>query len=187
MIVVIDNFDSFTYNLVQYLGENQKEIKVFRNNAFSLEEIENLDSERIVISPGPGRPKKAGLSLLLVEKLAGKIPMLGVCLGHQVIGKVFGAEIIQAAQPMHGKYSFIYHNGKTIFKNIASPFEAIRYHSLIIKRENLPSCLEIIAETKEKEIMGVKHRKYPIFGIQFHPESIFTKEGKKLLKNFLEI
>jgi len=187
MIVVIDNFDSFTYNLVQFLGESKEEIKVFRNDAFRIEEIEVLRPKNIVISPGPGRPEKAGLSPALVEKLAGKFPILGVCLGHQVIGLVFGAEIIRAAQPMHGKPSLIYHNGKDILKDLPNPLEAIRYHSLIIKRETLPSCLEITAETKKKEIMGVKHKKFPVFGIQFHPESIFTKDGKKLLKNFMEI
>ena len=187
MIVIIDNFDSFTYNLVQVLGQGGEEIKVFRNNAFTLEEIGNLNPEKIVISPGPGRPASAGLSCLLVQKLAGKFPILGVCLGHQVIGEVFGAEVVQAERIMHGKTSFIYHQGKDIFKNLANPFEATRYHSLILKRESFPDCLEITAETEEKEIMGVKHRQYPVFGVQFHPESILSKEGKKLLNNFLEI
>ncbi len=187
MIVVIDNFDSFTYNLVQFLGELKKKIKVFRNDAFSIEEIEKLNPEKIVVSPGPGRPEKAGLSPELVKRLAGKFPVLGVCLGHQIIGLVFGAEIIRAKEPMHGKPSSIYHNGRDIFKDLANPFEAIRYHSLIIKRENLPGSLEITAETEDKEIMGVKHKEYPVFGIQFHPESIFTKDGKKILKNFIEL
>ena len=187
MIIIIDNFDSFTYNLVQVLGWGGEEIKVFRNNAFSLKEIQNLNPGKIVISPGPGRPAGAGLSSLLVQKLAGKFPILGVCLGHQVIGEVFGAEVVQAERIMHGKTSFIYHQGKDIFKNLANPFEATRYHSLILKRESFPDCLEITAETEEKEIMGVKHRQYPVFGVQFHPESILSKEGKKLLNNFLEI
>jgi len=187
MILVIDNFDSFTYNLVQYLGEFGEEIKVFRNNAFDLEGIEKMNFQKIIISPGPGRPAKAGLSFQLVKKMAGKIPVLGVCLGHQVIGEAFGAEIIQADRVMHGKISLIHHNGKAIFKNLSNPFEAVRYHSLIIKKDSLPDCLEVTAETEEKEIMGIKHRQYPLFGLQFHPESIFSPEGKKLLKNFLEI
>ena len=187
MIIIIDNFDSFTYNLLQYLGKIEREIKVFRNNAFSISQIERLKPERIVISPGPGRPNKAGKSGELVKKMAEEVPILGVCLGHQVIGEVFGGRIIKARHPMHGKTSFIHHMERDIFKTLSNPFEAIRYHSLILERESLPDCFQITAWTQEKEIMGIKHKKYPLFGVQFHPESIFSKEGEKLLKNFLEI
>lgn len=187
MILMIDNYDSFTYNLVQYLGELGQRLVVFRNDRISLRKIEKLSPKQIVISPGPGRPEEAGISNELIKKFAGKIPILGVCLGHQSIGYVFGAEVTRADRLMHGKTSMIYHNQKEIFKNIANPFEATRYHSLIVKRENLPDCLQITAETKEKEIMGLRHKKFPVWGVQFHPESILTKVGMDILRNFLEI
>ncbi|MGE4357379.1 MAG: aminodeoxychorismate/anthranilate synthase component II [Candidatus Omnitrophota bacterium] len=187
MILMIDNYDSFTYNLVQYLGELGEELLVYRNDKITLEEIEKINPQHIVISPGPGRPEDAGISCALIRKFGNKIPILGVCLGHQCIGEVFGGAVVQAERLMHGKTSLIYHNGKDIFKDVENPFEATRYHSLIVARENLPECLEIIAETKEKEIMGLKHKAYPIWGVQFHPESILTREGKKILKNFIEL
>jgi len=182
---MIDNYDSFTYNLVQYLGEMGEKLIVYRNDKITLEEIKKLKPDHIVISPGPGRPEDAGISKDLIREFAGKIPILGVCLGHQCIGEVFGGKVVGAKRLMHGKTSLIYHNGKDIFKGVENPFEATRYHSLIVERESLPSCLEITAETKEKEIMGLKHKDYPIWGVQFHPESILTKEGKKILKNFV--
>ena len=182
---MIDNYDSFTYNLVQYLGEMGEKLIVYRNDKITLEEIKKLKPVHIVISPGPGRPEDAGISKDLIREFAGKIPILGVCLGHQCIGEVFGGKVVGAKRLMHGKTSLIYHNGKDIFKGVENPFEATRYHSLIVERESLPSCLEITAETKEKEIMGLKHKDYPIWGVQFHPESILTKEGKKILKNFV--
>ncbi|MDD5005236.1 MAG: aminodeoxychorismate/anthranilate synthase component II [Candidatus Omnitrophica bacterium] len=186
MILIVDNYDSFTYNLVQYLGQLHKDLRVFRNDKISVKKIKQLNPDKIVISPGPGRPEDAGISCELIDKLKGVIPILGVCLGHQAIGYAFGGKIIQAKRIMHGKTSMIYHNGKTIFKNIPSPFEATRYHSLVVDRKTLPSTLEITAWTKDdKEIMGLKHKDYPIWGVQFHPESILTKVGLRLLKNFL--
>lgn len=185
MILMIDNYDSFTYNLVQYLGEMGEEIRVFRNDKITVEQIEKLRPERIVISPGPCTPEKAGVSMELIRHFSGKIPLLGVCLGHQSIGAVFGGDVVKASKLMHGKTSMIYHDGKTIFKNLPNPFEATRYHSLIVKRETLPDCFEISAETKEKEIMGIRHKKYFVEGVQFHPESILTTCGKDLLRNFL--
>lgn len=187
MILMIDNYDSFTYNLVQYLGELGQKLVVFRNDKITTAKIKKLSPKQIVISPGPGRPEEAGISNEVIKSFAGKIPILGVCLGHQSIGYVFGGEVVRAERLMHGKTSMIYHNKKEIFKNIANPFEATRYHSLLVKRESLPSCLEITAETKEKEIMGLRHKKFPIWGVQFHPESILTKAGMGILKNFLEI
>jgi anthranilate synthase/aminodeoxychorismate synthase-like glutamine amidotransferase len=187
MILVIDNYDSFVYNLVQYLGEMGKRLKVFRNDKLSLSDVYKLAPEKIVISPGPGRPEDAGISCDLIKEFAGKIPILGVCLGHQCIGYAFGGEVVRAERIMHGKTSLIYHNEKGIFKGITNPFEATRYHSLIVRADNLPECLEIIAQTERKEIMGLKHRNYSIWGVQFHPESILTREGKKLLRNFLEL
>ena len=187
MLLVVDNYDSFTYNLVQYLGELGQEVQVFRNDQVTLNEIETLQPERIVISPGPCTPKDAGISVGLIKKFSGKVPILGVCLGHQSIGQAFGGEIIRADRLMHGKTSMIYHDGKTIFKSIDNPFEATRYHSLIVSRDTLPSVLTISAETKAGEIMGLRHRNYPVEGVQFHPESILTKKGKDLLKNFLEL
>ncbi|MBU4376909.1 MAG: aminodeoxychorismate/anthranilate synthase component II [Candidatus Omnitrophica bacterium] len=187
MILVIDNYDSFTYNLVQYLGELGAELKVFRNDKITLQEIEGLKPERIIISPGPGYPLDAGISEELIENFAGRLPILGVCLGHQAIGEVFGGRIVKALRLMHGKTSLVYHNGEGIFKGIKDPFEATRYHSLLVDRKSLPDCLAITAETKEKEIMALKHKKYDVYGVQFHPESILTKEGMKLLNNFLKI
>ncbi len=187
MILMIDNYDSFTYNLVQYLGELGAVVRVFRNDKITVQEIEELGPQRIVISPGPGRPEDAGICPRLIEELAGKLPILGVCLGHQAIGYVFGGRIVGAKKLMHGKTSLIYHNRKDIFKGIANPFEATRYHSLIVEKKSLPACLEITAWTKEKEIMGLKHKKYPLWGVQFHPESILTKSGKDILANFLKI
>ncbi|MEK6577506.1 MAG: aminodeoxychorismate/anthranilate synthase component II [Nitrospirota bacterium] len=187
MILMIDNYDSFTYNLVQYLGELGQEIKVFRNDKITIEEIELLKPERIVISPGPCTPKEAGISIEVIRQFKGRMPILGVCLGHQSIGEAFGGDVVRAGRLMHGKTSMIYHDSKTIFKDIPNPFEATRYHSLIIKRETIPSCLIITAETKEGEIMGVRHKDLPIEGVQFHPESILTKAGMDLLRNFLKI
>jgi anthranilate synthase/aminodeoxychorismate synthase-like glutamine amidotransferase len=187
MILVIDNYDSFTYNLVQYLGQLHKNLKVFRNDKITMRGIGQLRPEKIVISPGPGRPEDAGISCELIDKFKGKIPILGVCLGHQAIGYAFGGKIVQAKKIMHGKTSMIYHNKKSIFKNLPCPFEATRYHSLVVEKRTLPSCLEIIAWTKDdKEIMGLKHKEYPIWGVQFHPESILTKVGLKLLSSFLK-
>ena len=187
MLLMIDNYDSFTYNLVQYLGELGAKIKVVRNDKATIVDIERMKPERIVISPGPGKPKDAGISKALIDWFKGKIPILGVCLGHQCISEVFGAKVVRASRLMHGKTSHVYHNDKGIFLGITNPFEATRYHSLIVKRNSIPRCLEITAETKTKEVMGIKHRKYPLFGVQFHPESILTKQGKKLLANFLDI
>ena len=186
MILVIDNYDSFTYNLVQYLGELGEDPSVFRNDEVTLSKIKRLKPSRIIISPGPGTPKDAGISNGVIKEFSGKIPILGVCLGHQCIGEVFGGEIVGAKHIMHGKTSLIYHNKKDIFKNVKNPFEATRYHSLIIKRSSLPKVLEVIAETKKKEIMGIKHKTHPTLGVQFHPESILTSEGKKILLNFLK-
>ncbi|MFH1407282.1 MAG: aminodeoxychorismate/anthranilate synthase component II [Candidatus Omnitrophota bacterium] len=187
MILMIDNYDSFTYNLVQYLGELGEKLLVYRNDKITIDKIKKMKPKQIVISPGPGRPKDAGISKEVIREFAGKIPILGVCLGHQAIGEVFGAEVVGARRLMHGKTSLIYHNRKTIFKGIANPFEATRYHSLIVKRETLPKCLEITAQTKQKEIMGLKHKKYPLWGVQFHPESILTPAGKDILRNFITL
>lgn len=187
MLLVIDNYDSFTYNLVQYLGEMGKEIEVFRNDKISVPEIEKLAPEALLISPGPGTPKDAGISLDVLHHFAGKIPILGVCLGHQCIGEAFGGKIVLAPRLMHGKTSLIHHNNKNIFHEIPNPFEATRYHSLIIDNDSLPECLEVTAWTDEKEIMGVQHKSYLVTGVQFHPESILTMEGKRLLKNFLTL
>ena len=187
MILMIDNYDSFTYNLVQYLGELGGNLKVFRNDKIVIEKIKKMRPEKIVISPGPGTPEDAGISKELIKEFAGKIPILGVCLGHQCIGRVYGGKIISAKRLMHGKTSLIYHNSGGIFKNIPNPFEATRYHSLLVERKSLPDCLEITAMTKEKEIMGLQHKQYPLFGVQFHPESILTKVGMAILKNFLKI
>lgn len=187
MLLVIDNYDSFTYNLVQYLGELGQDIRVYRNDKVTLKEIESLNPERIVISPGPCTPKEAGISVDLIKEFAGRIPILGVCLGHQSIGYAFGGEIIHAKKLMHGKTSMIHHDGKTIFENLPNPFEATRYHSLVIERDSMPDELEISAVTEDGEIMGVRHKEYTIEGVQFHPESILTKVGKDLLRNFLEL
>lgn len=187
MLLMIDNYDSFTYNLVQYFGELGEEIEVFRNDKISTPEIEKLNPEMLVISPGPGTPKDAGVSLDMINYFKGKIPILGVCLGHQCVGEVFGGKIVSAPRLMHGKTSFIHHDGKDIFQGLSNPFEATRYHSLIIEKKSIPDCLEITAWTDENEIMGVKHKIYLVIGVQFHPESILTKEGKQLLKNFLTL
>jgi len=187
MILMIDNYDSFTYNLVQYLGELGQNIKVVRNDKIAIEAIMRLEPKRIVISPGPGRPEDAGISCEVIKEFAGKIPILGVCLGHQAIGYVYGGKIINAKKLMHGKISLIYHNQKAIFRGIPNPFEATRYHSLIVERKSLPRCLEIIAWTKDDEIMALKHKNYPVWGVQFHPESILTNAGKDILANFLKI
>jgi anthranilate synthase/aminodeoxychorismate synthase-like glutamine amidotransferase len=184
---MIDNYDSFTYNLVQYLGELGADIQVYRNDKIALEEIDQLKPEKIVISPGPCTPDKAGISVALVKKFAGKIPMLGVCLGHQSVGAAFGGEIIKAGRIMHGKTSQISHDGKNLFAGLPNPFEATRYHSLVLKRETLPDCFEITAESEDGEIMGIRHKELFIEGVQFHPESILTVKGKDLLKNFLEM
>lgn len=187
MILVIDNYDSFTYNLVQYLGELGSELSVYRNDAITIDRIKALKPERIVISPGPGEPKDAGISKEVVMNFGKTTPILGVCLGHQCIGEVFGGRVVSARKLMHGKTSLVYHDGKKIFKGVENPFEATRYHSLIVERKNFPKALKITAQTKEKEIMGLEHRSYPVYGVQFHPESILTLEGKKILKNFLKI
>ncbi len=185
MILMIDNYDSFTFNLVQYLGELGEDIKVYRNDKISVTEIEQMSPDHIVISPGPCTPNEAGISLELIERLGGKIPILGVCLGHQSIGQVYGGNVIRAENLMHGKTSTIHHDGKTIFQDIPSPFTATRYHSLIVEKESLPDCFEISAWTDEGEIMGLRHKEYIVEGVQFHPESILTEHGKELLKNFL--
>lgn len=187
MLLMIDNYDSFTYNLVQYLGELGEDIRVFRNDKITIPEIQKLGPDRIVISPGPCTPKEAGVSINVIKHFAGKIPILGVCLGHQSIGAAYGAEIVNAPRLMHGKTSMIYHDGKTIFKDIPNPFEATRYHSLIIRKETLSDDFEISAWTDQDEIMGVRHKRFIIEGIQFHPESILTKEGKNILRNFLKL
>jgi anthranilate synthase/aminodeoxychorismate synthase-like glutamine amidotransferase len=187
MLLMIDNYDSFTYNLVQYLGELGEDIRVFRNNKISVREIAQLDPDRIVISPGPCTPNEAGISVEAIQYFAGKVPILGVCLGHQSIGAAFGGDIIRAPRLMHGKTSLIHHDGKTVFEGLPDPFEATRYHSLLIKKETLPDCLEITAWTDSDEIMGVRHKELIIEGVQFHPESILTTVGKDLLKNFLKL
>jgi para-aminobenzoate synthetase component 2 len=187
VLLVIDNYDSFTYNLVQYLGELGQEVRVVRNDAMTVEQIAALKPERIVISPGPCTPKEAGISVETIKRLAGSIPILGVCLGHQSIGEAFGGEVVRAERLMHGKTSMIRHDQRTVFRNLPNPFEATRYHSLIVRRESLPSCLEVSAETAEGEIMGLRHRLLPIEGVQFHPESILTRPGKDLLRNFLSL
>lgn len=186
MILVIDNYDSFTYNLVQYLGELGEDIIVKRNDEIDLAGIEALAPDHILISPGPCSPNEAGISLSLIEHFKGKIPIFGVCLGHQSIGQAFGGEVVRAEKLMHGKTSAIHHDEKSIFAGMPSPFTATRYHSLIVRRETLPDCLEITAETDEGEIMGLRHKEYPIEGVQFHPESIITEHGLTMLRNFLQ-
>ena len=187
MILMIDNYDSFTYNLVQYLGELGAELVVHRNDKITLEESEALAPEKIVISPGPCTPREAGISCELIRHFAGKLPILGVCLGHQCVGDVFGGDIVRAERLMHGKTSMIHHNGEEIFDDLENPFEATRYHSLIVKRETLPDCFDLTAWTDQDEIMGIRHKAHPIWGVQFHPESILTRAGKPLLENFLKI
>lgn len=186
MILLIDNYDSFTYNLYQYIGEIHPDIKVLRNDEFAIEDLKKLHLEAIIISPGPGRPENAGLSIEVIKAFQGEIPILGICLGHQAIGYTYGAKIINAPEIKHGKTSLITHNKKDIFKDISTPLKVMRYHSLIIEKESLPEELEITAETEDGIIMAVRHKKYNIQGLQFHPESIFTDEGKILIKNFVE-
>ena len=187
MILMVDNYDSFTYNLVQYLGELGQKLVVKRNDAVTISAIKRLRPASIVISPGPGRPSDAGISNELIKTFAGTIPILGVCLGHQCIGEVFGGDVVRAQRPMHGKTSRIYHTKTRLFAGLPDPFEATRYHSLIVKRETLPAQLAVTAWTKEREIMGLEHRRLPVYGVQFHPESILTSSGKDLLKNFLKL
>ncbi|WP_404430189.1 aminodeoxychorismate/anthranilate synthase component II [Sutcliffiella horikoshii] len=185
MILMIDNYDSFTYNLVQYLGELGEELVVKRNDEITIEEIEALNPEFLMISPGPCSPNEAGISLEVIKHFAGKKPIFGVCLGHQSIAQVFGGDVIQAERLMHGKTSEMHHDGKTIFRTLANPFVATRYHSLIVKKETLPECFEITAWTDQDEIMAIRHTELPIEGVQFHPESIMTSVGKELLRNFI--
>ncbi|MBU1007293.1 MAG: aminodeoxychorismate/anthranilate synthase component II [Candidatus Omnitrophica bacterium] len=187
MILMIDNYDSFTYNLVQYLSEMGEKLAVHRNDKISIDEIRRLKPDHIVISPGPGRPSDAGISGKVIKEFGKDIPILGVCLGHQCIGEVFGGKVIRARNLMHGKTSMVYHDGKGMFKGIPSPFEATRYHSLIVDKKSFPRSLTILARTKAKEIMALKHKKFPVWGVQFHPESILTEHGKKLLRNFINL
>ena len=185
MILVIDNYDSFTYNLVQYLGEMGQEVKVIRNDDVTVEDITAMGPDYILISPGPCTPDEAGVSLEVVSALGGKVPILGVCLGHQYIGQAFGGRVVRAREPVHGKTSEVIHDGKGIYRDLPGSFTAARYHSLVLERESLPECLEVTAQTSQGEVMGVRHRELPVEGVQFHPESIMTREGKKILKNFL--
>ena len=187
MMLVVDNYDSFTYNLVQYLGEMKTTMTIVRNDEIHVEKVQELNPARILISPGPCTPKEAGQSNKIIQAYAGKRPILGVCLGHQCIAHVFNAKVRVNYRVMHGKTSPIKHNNRELFKNIPNPFTATRYHSLIVDRKNLPDCLEITAETEEGEIMGIRHREFPLWGVQFHPESILTEHGKDLLKNFLSL
>jgi anthranilate synthase/aminodeoxychorismate synthase-like glutamine amidotransferase len=187
MILMIDNYDSFTYNLVQYLGELGAQVRVVRNDVIDGEGIARLKPEKIIISPGPGGPEDAGVSCEAIRRFAGAVPLLGVCLGHQCIGAVFGGKVVGAKHLMHGKTSAIFHNGRSLFAGLSNPFAATRYHSLLVERASFPSCLEIIAWTRQREIMGLKHRRLPVWGVQFHPESILTVEGKKLLANFIRL
>ncbi len=185
MLLMIDNYDSFTYNLVQYLGELGEEVRVFRNDEISLSEVKDMKPERIVLSPGPCTPNEAGITLGVIEAMAGKVPILGVCLGHQAIGQAFGGKVVRARQVMHGKTSQIEHAGKGVFRGLPAGFVATRYHSLVIERESLPDCLEITATSEDGEIMGVRHRQHAIEGVQFHPEAILTEHGHQILENFL--
>jgi len=187
MLLVIDNYDSFTYNIVQYLGEMQVDMQVYRNDQISVDQIRALKPERILVSPGPCSPREAGLSNEIIRAFGPEIPLFGVCLGHQCIGHTFGANVIVNDRMMHGKTSPIRHNGKDLFANMPNPFEATRYHSLVIERSSLPDCLEITAETAEGEIMGVRHKQFPVWGVQFHPESILTESGRTILRNFLAL
>jgi len=186
MLVMIDNYDSFTYNLVQYLGELGEEVHTFRNDEITIEEIEALKPDRIMLSPGPCTPNEAGISLSVIEHFKGKLPLMGVCLGHQSIGQAFGGDIVHAKSIMHGKTSVLRHTKKGVFKDLPNPFRVTRYHSLVIDKQTLPHCLEVTAWTEDGEIMGVRHRDFAIEGVQFHPESILTEHGHALLKNFLE-
>ncbi|MEK3732740.1 MULTISPECIES: aminodeoxychorismate/anthranilate synthase component II [Paenibacillus] len=186
MILVIDNYDSFTYNLVQYLGELGEEIKVCRNDEIDIEGIQELSPDHILISPGPCTPNEAGISLDVISHFKGSIPIFGVCLGHQAIGQAFGGKVIRAERLMHGKTSAIHHSGTSVFEGLPNPFTATRYHSLIVEKESLPDCLEITSWTEEGEIMGLRHKEYPVEGVQFHPESIITDHGHQMLRNFLK-
>jgi anthranilate synthase/aminodeoxychorismate synthase-like glutamine amidotransferase len=187
MVLVIDNYDSFTYNLVQYLGEMKVDMQVHRNDQITLDQIRGLRPERILISPGPCSPRESGLSNEIIRTFAPTTPIFGVCLGHECIGHTFGGDIVVNYRMMHGKTSPIRHNGKDLFEGMPNPFNATRYHSLVIKRDTLPTHLEVTAETEEGEIMGVKHKEYPVWGVQFHPESILTEHGRTILKNFLKL
>jgi anthranilate synthase/aminodeoxychorismate synthase-like glutamine amidotransferase len=187
MLLVIDNYDSFTYNLVQYLAELGQQVRVVRNDKVSVEDIERISPEYIIISPGPCTPNEAGISLDVVRRLAGKIPILGVCLGHQAIGQAFGGKVIRAKEVVHGRTSRVFHDDKGLFAGLPNPFEATRYHSLVVERSSLPDCLEITAKTWDDEIMGLRHKSMPVEGVQFHPESFLTKVGKDLLRNFLRL
>lgn len=187
MILIIDNYDSFTYNLVQYLGELKAEMVVYRNDKISVDEIEHLHPRRLVISPGPCTPDEAGISMEAVRHFAGRVPILGVCLGHQSIGQAFGGRIVPADPVMHGKVSQIDHDGQTIYRGVERPFVATRYHSLIVDRETIPDCLQVTAWTQDGTIMGIRHRQHPVEGVQFHPESILTKVGKQILRNFITL
>ena len=187
MILMIDNYDSFTYNLVQYLGQLGEEVAVRRNDAVTLDEIEEMRPGAIFLSPGPGSPERAGLTVDVIKRFHTAVPIMGICLGHQAIGYAFGAHVVRADRLMHGKTSGIINDGRTIFKGLPSPFEAGRYHSLILRRETIPPCLEVSAETAEGEVMGVRHHDYPVEGIQFHPESILTPSGKRIIKNFIDM
>ncbi|GAO34689.1 anthranilate synthase subunit II [Sulfuricella sp. T08] len=186
MLLMIDNYDSFTYNLVQYFGELGAEVRVFRNDEITVEQVAALKPDHIVISPGPCTPNEAGISVLLIKEFAGKVPVLGVCLGHQSIGQAFGGKIVHATQLMHGKTSMIHHKDTGVFKGLPNPFRATRYHSLVIERESIPDCLEITAWTEDGEIMGVRHKTLQVEGVQFHPESILTEYGHEMLANFLK-
>jgi anthranilate synthase/aminodeoxychorismate synthase-like glutamine amidotransferase len=187
MLLMIDNYDSFTYNLVQYFGELGQDLKVYRNNKITIAEIEKMQPDRIVVSPGPCTPREAGISIEVIRRFTGTIPVLGVCLGHQAIGDAFGGDVVRAPYLMHGKTSMIHHDGKTLFAGLPNPFEATRYHSLIIKRETMPAVLEVTAWTEDGIVMGVRHRQHKLEGVQFHPESILTGAGKDLLRNFLKL
>jgi len=186
MILVLDNYDSFTYNLVQYLGELGAEVKVLRNDEMTVEAIEALGAERVVLSPGPGTPNEAGVSLALIGRLAGKVPILGVCLGHQAIGQAFGGRVVRAQRVMHGKVSRIRHDGKGVFGGVPADFAATRYHSLAVERASLPAALEVTAQSEDGEIMGLRHREFAVEGVQFHPEALLTEHGHKMLENFLK-
>ena len=187
MLLMIDNYDSFTYNLVQYFGELGADLKIFRNDEITIKDINKMKPDQIVISPGPGRPEGAGISVDIIKEFAGKTPILGVCLGHQSLCYAYGGKIVRAKKLMHGKISEIKHDNEGIFKNISNPFEATRYHSLVVDKKTMPKCFKVIARSDDGEIMGIRHKKFNLWGVQFHPESILTTEGKKILNNFLKI
>lgn len=187
MFLMIDNYDSFVYNLIRYFEELNEEIVVYRNDKITIEEIENMDIDGIIISPGPKSPKEAGLSLDIIDRFKSNIPILGICLGHQCIGHYFGGDIVKGKEPIHGKISYIEHSGQDIFKDVKNPLRVTRYHSLVVKNENLPECLEVTSKTIDNVIMGIKHREHNIYGLQFHPEAEMTEEGHTMLKNFIDI